>query len=72
VEPSIDPTFNVSPPKPNMLADTKPWRTHVAVPPAVDRRYRHLEIIGQFLGCEQLIGLIHRPMLRQHPVIWLP
>jgi hypothetical protein len=41
----FDPTFHVDWAKPDMLADPKSRRTDAAVPPAVDRGGRHIEVL---------------------------
>ena len=71
-EPPFDPTFDVGPAKPDVLADTKPGRTDAAITPGVQRGGRHIEVLRELLDREQSVDLIHPPMLPPHPVIPMP
>ena len=56
----LDPLFDVVSPVADVLSDTKCRWTPASMPPPVDGVERHIQVVGEVLGAEQVIESFHR------------
>jgi hypothetical protein len=56
----LDPLFDVVSPIADVLSDTKCRWTPASMPPPVDGVERHIQVVGEVLGAEQVIESFHR------------
>ena len=67
-----DPTLDVGPPVAEVSAGAEPWWALSATAPGVDRCDGDFEVVGEFLGREQRIKIVHPPSVRWDPFISMP
>jgi hypothetical protein len=55
----LDPLFDVVSPVADVLADAKCCWTPASMPPPVDGVERHIQVVGEVVGAEQVVELFH-------------
>jgi hypothetical protein len=63
-----DPTIDIGPPVPDVLADPKPHGTLPSVAPRIQGSDRELEELRELFDSEEAVVVVHRRIIRGNPV----